>query len=76
MSFSIFSSEIKLKLQPDFGSFKFLQYPREFSSFFFQPDAKSGGDDDIDDEDECDSDFDAKSGCELKSAFLLCLLHA
>ncbi|RCN35720.1 DDHD domain protein [Ancylostoma caninum] len=30
------------------------------------PDAKSGGDDDVDDEDECDSDFDAKSGCELK----------
>ncbi|EYC13962.1 hypothetical protein Y032_0042g628 [Ancylostoma ceylanicum] len=36
------------------------------------PDAKSGGDDDIDDEDECDSDFDAKSGCELKSAPMFC----
>ncbi|PIO73305.1 DDHD domain protein [Teladorsagia circumcincta] len=27
------------------------------------PDARSGGDDDMDEEDDCDSDYDARSGC-------------
>lgn len=37
-----------------------------------QGDARSGGDDDLDEEDECDSDFDAKSGCELCFLFVFC----
>ncbi|KAK5975906.1 hypothetical protein GCK32_020857, partial [Trichostrongylus colubriformis] len=65
LSTSLSLSQSSLYEKIDGGINKMLQHTDEELSF--KNDARSGGDDDMDEEDDCDSDYDAKSGCRSQS---------